>query len=311
MYRFILIILILFTLNACTSSINENSSESISKNIIEKKQFFYIWNQIKSDPYNKLPLYKTSYFNLYKNGHSEILKDANRTLNSKKDLLPFFNKLAHPNGICLKGTWNISEKNKYSGYFKQNTKALIIARASSALSNTKNNQIRSLGFAGKIFPSKNEKEIFTQNTANFFLIDDLGGTSNKTYTSALLSNAPKTTLNYEVFKNIFYALEVKHAFEKVDKNANIRQVYEISELGEKNKIVTPTYMQIKAKKEINKNKIDFRNELKISNENLEFEIFVKNNKKEKFKYIGYMRFTESVTSQSCDHRLHFHHPKYK
>jgi hypothetical protein len=30
-----------------------------------------------------------------------------------------------------------------------------------------------------------------------------------------------------------------------------------------------------------------------------------------FERIGYLEFTESVASDSCDHRIHFHHPKFR
>ena len=308
MYKIFLIsLIILFT--SCASK----ETIILKKVNTNKKQFKHIWNVVKSDPYKTLPNNKTSYFSLYKDNKSQILKDAKRTLTSKKDLLPYFNKLAHPNGICFKGTWNINKQNPYSGYFKLNTKALIIARASSALSNTKNNQIRTLGFAGKIFPTSNQNEIYKQNTANFFLIDDLGGTIIKKYTDSYLSNTPNISFNYEVFKNIFYALELKSAFEKADKKPNIRQVYEISQLKEKNKIITPKYMQIKAANEINNNKADFRDELSITNKDLVFNIYVANkiiNKKKNWERIGNIILNESVVSESCDHRLHFSHPKY-
>ena len=31
--------------------------------------------------------------------------------------MPYFQKLGHPNGVALTGTWNITEKSPYSGYF--------------------------------------------------------------------------------------------------------------------------------------------------------------------------------------------------
>ena len=307
MYTLLITTFLLLFLNSCASSTNINKQK---ETITYQKQFNSIWNVVKSDPYKNLPQNNTSYFALSKDGKSKILEDAKRTLKSKKDLLPYFDKLAHPNGICFKGTWNISTQNKYSGYFKKDSKALIIARASSALSNTKKGQIRTFGFAGKIFPTTNANEILKDNTANFFLIDDLGGTSEEYYTNTTLINTPEVSFNYEVFKNIFYALKVKSAFEKADKNPNIRQVYEISQLKENNEIITPKYMRIKSKYILNKNENDFREELKINSKNLIFNIFVSEDKKE-WDNIGNIILDESISSQSCDHRLHFPHPKYK
>ena len=306
MYKLIITTFLLLFLTSCSSStINTTKKE----NIIYKKQFNSIWNIVKSDPYIHLPQDEVSYFSLSKDNKSLILKDAKRTLSSKEDILPYFNKLAHPNGICFKGTWNITKKNIYSGYFKLNSKALIIARASSALSNTKSKEIRTFGFAGKLFPTNKKDEIFKNNTANFFLIDDLGGTRINYYANTTLINAPKVSFNLEVLKNIFYALKVKNAFEKADKNPNIRQVYEISQLKENSTIITPKYMQIKAAYILNEEE-DFRNELEIINNDLVFDIFVSEDKKI-WDNIGNIILDESVVSSSCDHRLHFSHPKYK
>jgi len=55
-----------------------------------------------------------------------ILEDSKRTLEEHADILAPFEKLAHPNGLCLKGYWDIHTANPYSGYFKQGCKALII-----------------------------------------------------------------------------------------------------------------------------------------------------------------------------------------
>jgi len=303
MYKLIIIISLSFILNSCASNkIHPNK-------IYYKKQFNSIWNIVESDPYKQLPNNKVSYFSLFKDDNSTILRDAKRTLNSQEDILPYFNKLAHPNGICFKGTWNILEDSIYSGYFKKNSKALIIARASSALSNTKKGEIRTFGFAGKLFPTTNPNKII-KKTANFFLIDDLGGTKESYYSNTELINAPKVSFNIEILKNIFYALEVKNAFEKADKNPNIRQVYTISQLNEQNKVITPKYMKIKAINIFKKDKNDFRDELQINSKELIFNIFVSEDKMS-WNKIGNIILNKSIRSVSCDHNLHFTHPKYK
>ena len=247
-----------------------------------------------------------------------LLKNSKRTLIDQRDIIEPFDKLAHPNGICFKGIWSIEEDNIYSGYFKKDSKALIIARASTALSETTSEYKRAFGFAGKLFGTTNPNKINKGNSANFFLIDDLGGTDAKYYRDVALSNDPLASFNFTVIKNMLYASKVAYTFSQVDKNSGIRQLYEISQLGEKgNKnIITPKWMKIEASK-INK-KIDakdFRDELKIKNgDNLEFDIFVANkmvDDKKIWKKIGVIRLDTSVVSNSCDHRLHFHHPKWR
>ena len=102
---------------------------------------------------------------------------------------------------------------------------------------------------------------------------------------------------------------------------NIRQLYEISELGmdDPSLAITPEWMKIKARD--GQEKIlafDFRDELNLNNYpdgKLYFDIYVTSTNstmqvKEWLK-IGYIKFDDSTVSESCDHCLHFHHPKYK
>jgi len=292
-------------------------------NIEKQKQdafysFIEVWKEVLSDPLDLLPQEKVSFFKLYSylEVKSTILQNSQRTLNKKLDILEPFDKLAHPNGICLKGIWKIDTKNIYSGYFKEGSQALVIARASSAMSNTKSGEIRSFGFAGKLFPGL-DINLKSESRANFFLINDLGGTDIKHYTEVKLTNEPSLTMNFEVFKNMLYALEVSRVFSMVDKNPTIRQLYEVSQLGESDNknIITPKWMKVQAKEVLKVKVEDFRDELSIKNaKNLIFNIFVANrmiNRVKDWQKIGTIKFDESVVSSSCDHRLHFHHPRWK
>ena len=289
---------------------------------IKSKQYTYtpisfdnLWEEIISDKYDKLPQNTTSYTKLTKN--NQIQKDAKRTLENRDDILKPFDKLAHPNGICFKGIWSIDTPNIYGGYFKQNSKALIIARASTTMNETTSDGIRGFGFAGKIFPTLDKKKINKTPTANFFLIDDLGGTNAKLYSDVNLSNEPNISFNLDILKNLFYAIKITSVFKNSDKHPNIRQLYEISFLGENNttNIITPKYMKIvPAKTNKIQNKKDFRDELTITNTSLIFYIYVANRKqdgKKLWKKIGKIILDSSVVSYSCDHRLHFHHPKIR
>jgi len=297
---------------SCTSIVPAPNSPELIKN-----QFQAVWNEITSDVLNQLPQDTVSYKKLVSGGKNIILGDAKRTLNEHANILKPFNKLAHPNGICFKGTWNIHADTQYSGYFKKDSNALIIVRASSALSNTRRGEIRSFGFAGKIFPTMNPQKTLKENTANFFLIDDLGGTSAEHYTDVALSNEPSIDINSEVFKNLLYAAKLARTFSQADDNPKIRQLYEISQLGEANHdtVFTPRWMKVEAKSGQTVDADDFRNELRIANnKKLIFSIFVANKKindEKDWKNIGTITLDNSVISRSCDHRLHFHHPVWK
>ena len=285
------------------------------------KQYTFneVWDKTSSNPYDKLPQKTVGYTKLYTNMEDIISKDAKRTLENKSDILEDFDKLAHPNGICFQGTWNINKPNIYSGYFKENSKALIIARASSAMSNTKSGETRALGFAGKLFPTLDKDKVNEHTTANFFLIDDLGGTDTKYYKDISLLNEPPVSLTSSVFGNILYSIKVASAFKDADKNPTIRQLYEISQLGEKSdkNIITPKWLKLELQNKDDvqiKPKIDFRDELTLKeNDKLIFNIFVANeiiDEKKNWSNIGEIVLNKSVVSNGCDKKLHFHHPRF-
>src|SRR6478735_5505844 len=65
-----------------------------------------VWGEVASNPYADLPHQSVSVGRFFSGFHN-VLKDAAvRTINDRHDLLPRFDKLLHPNGICLRGTWN-------------------------------------------------------------------------------------------------------------------------------------------------------------------------------------------------------------
>ncbi len=310
--RLLLIIVMLFSLSGCGAEM-EIKSEKNDYNV----SFNEVWNQVESDELQTLPQDEVSFFRLSSFKEDTLLKDARRTLDNHSDILEPFEKLAHPKGICFKGIWDIDTENIYSGYFKKSSQALIIARASSAMSNTQSGDTRAFGFAGKLFPTTNPTSKNSEQSANFFLIDNLGGTDAKHYTDVQLTNEPALSITFEVVKNLLYALKVSHTFAKADENPNIRQLYEISQLGEgeSKNIVTPKWMKIEAKNSTKVDAKDFRDELKIKDgEALIFNIFVANKmtKTEKeWQKIGTITLDKSMVSESCDHRLHFHHPKWR
>jgi len=309
----IFLALILLNLNGCTT---EMKSEPQTPTVNTKHSFQEIWNEIISDQLQTLPQNNVTFSKLFTFSKNIILADAKRTLVERKDIIEAFDKLAHPNGVCLKGTWEITQANPYSGYFKNNSTALIIARASTALSKTKQGSIRPFGLAGKLFPTISPNIVSQEPTANFFVIDDLGGTDAQHYTDVKMTNEPSVSKTSEVFKNLLYAIKVASAFSTADKNSGIRQLYEISELGEANKknIITPKWIQISAQQGQTVHTKDFRNEFLLSNKKIIFDIVVASKEIEgikNWKKIGTITFDDAIISNTCDHRLHFHHPVWK
>ena len=310
--KLLLFITILFTLVGCSTKMKAIQYSTEYKTSVDT-----LWNQVKSDELDVLPQREVSYFKHSQEDEDVILKDATRTLHERSDILEPFVKLAHPNGICFRGIWQIDTPNIYSGYFKKGSEALLIARASTALSNTKSGDTRAFGFAGKLFPTLDGATINTTPSANFFLIDDLGGTDAKHYRDVALSNEPSVGVTLEVVQNMLYALKVASTFSDADRHAGIRQLYELSELGEVNSenIITPKYMKIEAADSTRVDEEDFRDELKIhKGEEILFSIFVANkivDEKKDWQKIGSITLDASVVSESCDTRLHFHHPLWR
>ena len=276
-----------------------------------------VWNTVTSNPYKRMPTTEVTFEDLFDGLTSLIARSANRTLNSQEDILPPFKKLAHPNGACLRGQWIINKNNNYSGLFKMNSKAIIIARASVALSKTESGELRGFGLAGKLFPTTNGNTIV--NTANFFLIDDLGGTKAAHYTDVEMTNEPKVTPTISVLESIRYAAALATTFAAVDSHPTKRQVYEIAEanLAKYENVVVPKWMMVKASsKQIKIDALDFRDEFEMNanNGSINFEIYTadtENSRGKNWKRIGDIIFNQSTISSACDHQLHFHHPKWR
>ena len=170
----------------------------------------------------------------------------------------------------------------------------------------------------KLFGTTDKEKILTNSTANFFVIDDLGGTDAQYYTDVTLTNEPDVSITKSVVSYILYAVKVASAFSDADEHSGIRQLYELSYLGENNSssVITPKWIKIEAQQNQTAFGVeDFRDEFKLAaNENLVFNISVTSQEikgVKQFKKIGTITFDSSIVSTTCDHRLHFHHPLWR
>ena len=136
-------------------------SSSVRGEIYKGSQFSKVWKAIKSDRYKgDLPHKKVRALDFgFLARH--IIKDSKRVVTDKSDFKKDFKKRIHANGVCLKGTWNITKKTKFTGLFKKGTVGMIIARASSSLTavSSLSKDVRFLGMAGKVYPTKDEKSM--------------------------------------------------------------------------------------------------------------------------------------------------------
>jgi hypothetical protein len=286
--------------------------------------FNAVWRQVASDPYDALPhaaVTLSSFFDWFEN---KLLTASRRTLSDRSDLLPRFRKLVHPNGICLAGTWNITAPTPYTGYFRGGSRALFIARASTALTATRRGEYRAFGFAGKLFPTTDPDAVVP--TANFFTIEDLGGTLRDHFLDAENTNdIIRISLTPETFLNTPIGVAVANAFATADRTFDItqtliRQLYPIAEAGEPDlaQARAPRWLKITGADDMPRiDATDFREELRLANypDGLRFDIFVADEGTrlgdKKWERIGFIAFTEDALSDSCDHRLHFSHPPFR
>jgi hypothetical protein len=275
--------------------------------------FTEVWSQVTSDPYVVLPFTKVTLRSFFRGLRYRLLEAGRRTLAAHDDLLPHFDKLIRPNGICLSGTWEIQRATHYSGLFATRAKGLVIARASVALTETKSGHRRSFGMAGKVYPTLDARERVT--TANFFAIDDNGGTPTRHFQDAAMTNEPTFSVNASSLAHAPVLAAIAIAQRLSDSNTGTRQLYPLAAAGvsDPSKISSPRWLKIRGKPGPRIASEDFRDELRLAvqRQPIEMEISVRDQASSPWQVIGTIEFDQCVASESCDHCLHFAHPPWK
>lgn len=265
--------------------------------------FQQIHDVVWSDPYDRLPYYLSlgplrpiTFFN-----HSA------RNLVDKRDLLPYFDKLIHANGICHAGVWEITEPTDYTGYFATGSKGLVIARLSVAGLTVSAGTRRAFGVGGKLFPTLDPHEVVFP--ANFVTVSHLSGLRCKHVLDIESTNQP--TVGLDPFSNLINRV----IFRLMDRRPGYRQLYPISSLGVPpgQPVRTPDLMMLKAADDMPRvDERDFRDELRVRNYpdgRLVFWIFVRSFTDTRWNRIGSIVFTQDVASESGDKRFHVWIPR--
>ena len=247
-----------------------------------------------------------------------------------------FTRLVHPNGVCLIGTWEITERTDYTGYFSQGSRALIVGRYSTCCTETRRGRMRSLSLAGKLFPTSDPNHAEPLRTANFLTQEDIGGMRTHYINDAELRNAPDVTAARRG-AGIATLLATGAAFQRVDKEPGIRQLYAIAELGkpEGTPTRTPEFMRLKVvstQPRIPGADLDFRDEVMAQifdrgdpapKRTLTFTIEVTDQgtvtgpgfrvrwRFGNWRAIGRIVFNNAVVSRNADGVLHFNHPTWR
>jgi hypothetical protein len=247
-----------------------------------------------------------------------------------------FRRLLHPNGICLTGSWQITECSPYSGYFSKGSQALIIARYSTCCGETRRGHSRSLSLVGKLFPTMNANEPETLHPAHFITQQDIGGDTTSHINDVELRNAPNTTA-WRRGAGVGVLLVTGAVFSLVDKKPSIRQLYQIAELGKAqgNATRAPTFMRLLVVPEqprIEGDNLDFRDEImaqiydpadatpkrvlafhiEVTDEGETYgpAIFERRTFK-RWRRIGKITFEKAVASYNGDFVIHFNHPTWR
>jgi hypothetical protein len=247
-----------------------------------------------------------------------------------------FRRIIHPNGICLTGLWEITEKTEYSGYFKQNSQALTVGRYSTCCAETLRGQTRSLSLVGKLFPTTDLNHPEPLRTASFITQEDIGGNRTDYINDAELLNAPNVT-PWRRGKGLLVLLIEGIVFTLADKKSSLRQLYQIAELGKLPGEPTraPEFMRLlvaSGQPRIEGETLDFRDEVlgqifdkgdPIPKRKLTFYIEVTDEgttrdilgfTRRSFKNwrrIGTLTFDNAVASYNGDFVIHFNHPGWR
>src|SRR5688572_6285018 len=268
-------------------------------------------------------------------------RDSERALDSRADLRwgadgKGFQRLVHPNGICLTGIWSIDQHTEYTGYFRGGSSARVIARYSTCCTETRRGSMRSLSMVGKLFPTMDADHVEPLPTANFITQDDLGGSTTEFINDIELRNAPDTTLaNRGAGAGLLVLSGL--VFRRVDSEPTIRQLYPIAELGKPANQQTraPEFMRLLVaphQPRISGTGLDFRDEMMAQifdkgdlrpRRTLTFLIEVTDEGRTtgpaarqrrtftNWRRVGSIIFDNAVVSYNGDSVIHFNHPTWR
>ena len=309
-------------------------------------RFSEVREAVFARPYEQLPTYAVTFgrvvHGLLPFGKDYAFRQASaRAIDSHADLRwgpdgRGFRRLVHPNGICLSGRWEITERTEYSGYFKQGSQGLVLGRYSTCCTETRRGHSRSLALVAKLFPTMDPQHPNPLRPASLITQQDLGGAYSRYINDAVLTNAPDTT-SFRRGSGLPVLMVTGLVFNFVDREPAIRQLYEIAELGKPvdEPTRTPAFLRLLVAADqprIEGDELDFRREIMaqlfdpgnpLPTRRLTFNVEVTDSGEthgpavyqhrefHNWRRIGTLTFDDAVASYNGDFVIHFHHPTWR
>jgi len=309
--------------------------------LFAEPRYYSAWGTAGEPP---LPEYTVRLIDLIRRfwwpGGYPFAQAANRTVDSRADLRwgpdhRGVQRLLHPNGVCLFGTWTIDVDAGHTGYFRPGSRGLVIARYSVG-GEVRRGQPRSLSLVGKLYPTTDPNDPQKYHPAAFITQEDFGGSGVSHINDVVLRNAPDTHA-WRRGLGVFAMLAVTGTvFRRADVNPTFRQLHEIAELGKTDgPTKAPEFLQLLVDKDqprIDGSSLDFRDEIlgqiydrgdPTPKRKLVFHIetsdtgytrgpaFFQRRTITNWKRVGRLEFTEAVASYNGDFVVHFHHPAWR
>ena len=247
-----------------------------------------------------------------------------------------FRRIIHPNGVCLTGSWDIVGDPPYTGYFRKDSRALVVARYSTCCTETRRGHGRSCRWSARLFPTTDPDHAEPLPTASFITQQDLGGDHTDFINDAELRNAPNTSLWRRGLGAPILGVEAL-LFSQTDKEPTARQLYQIAELGKPAGEPTraPAFMRLvvdPAQPRIPGEALDFRDEIMaqiydpgdpMPKRTIKFHIdvtdtgstrgpnFFQRRSFRDWMRVGTLTIDRAVASYNGDFVLHFNHPTWR
>lgn len=294
----------------------------------EGSAFRAVRDAVFSDAYVQLPVFPVTREILGPSGENEdnrLRHAARRTLKVRDDLFDFpqQRKLLQPNGICFSGRWRIDRTSPFTGLLATGARALVVARASVALSETTRGHARSFALAVKLFPTQDPEAVV--RTANLLVAETLSGTLHPHFLDAALDNEPSLG-GLPALSSLPLALRIRTDLTTADRELSpagpdllYRPVDELASAGLDPATAprAPRWVRLRIAAGTPRiDAADFRDELQLRHYpggTMQWDILAAEadpggKEHADWHRIGTLVLEESVVSGTCDTRLHFAHP---